>query len=636
MEIAETKRWVIATQLTIIGSDLYDFCTFDEALTYLYYQTELQVDTETEGFDPHTCLPVCIQIGDKTGENQFLFPFTGTETMDRLRPLLEREDITFVFHNAQFDLRFFRKYNVIIRNVFDTFLAECVLTTGMRDEASGESGLSLEAVCFNYCGVTLQKDVRSKINREGFSNRVIVYSCEDVRYLSNIKQIQEEKLKSWDLMEVMKLENQAVIAYAALSYNGIKIDTIKWKEVSIKVKQLLLEQEIKLDDIIMSDPKLVKFRPRVTQPSLFPELAKKRIVEVNWGSSVQKLKILRTLLGDSIESTDERTLQKNKKKHKLIQNLIDYNKLNKLASSFGDSMLKFVNPETKRVHSEIWQIVSTGRISVREPNLNQIPAKGDLAVLIRSCFIPEEGCSIVGGDYSGMELRIIAEFSQDPVWINAFKEGKDLHSVLCSMTFDINEADVKKPFYLKPEMTYRDIQKTINFGLAYGMSEFKLGDTMDIAVKKAKEIIDKFFGKVPKVKQLLDQFGKLAKQHGRIRTAPPFRRLRWFPDHEFAVDTQDAIKLGEIERAGKNTPIQGTNGDIIKVAISRIQRIIDNENLPIKLLLSVYDEIRTECPDEMAEEWAKRMNKIMLESAQIVIKTVPIVVDCKVSKCWEK
>lgn len=125
------------------------------------------------------------------------------------------------------------------------------------------------------------------------------------------------------------------------------------------------------------------------------------------------------------------------------------------------------------------------------------------------------------------------------------------------------------------------------------MSEFKLSDTMDIAVKKAKEIIDKFFGKVPKVKQLLNQFGRLAKQHGRIRTAAPFRRVRWFPDYEFAVDTQDAVKLGEIERAGKNTPIQGTNSDIIKVAISRIQRVIDNENLPIKLLLSVYD--KTNC-----------------------------------------
>jgi len=235
-----------------------------------------------------------------------------------------------------------------------------------------------------------------------------------------------------------------------------------------------------------------------------------------------------------------------------------------------------------------------------------------------------------------MELRIIAEFSQDPVWVNAFKEGKDLHSVLCAKTFDIPETDVKKPFYLKPEMTFRDVQKIINFGLAYGMSEFKLSDTMDIVVKKAKDIIDKFFKMVPRVKAMLDMFGNLAKKHGRIRTAPPFRRIRWFPEHEFVVATNDFTKLGEIERAGKNTPIQGTNGDIIKLAISRLQTIIDDNKLDIKIILSVYDELRTECPDELAEWWKGVMEKTMIDAAKVVIKTVPIVVDCTIKKCWEK
>jgi DNA polymerase I-like protein with 3'-5' exonuclease and polymerase domains len=636
MEIAETNRWVITSQLSILGSDLYSFCTFDEAITYLYYQKEIQVDTETQNFDPHTSLPVCIQLGDKSGENQFLFPFEGAETMNKLKPLLERKDIVFVLHNAKFDLRFFRHYKVIITNVYDTFLAECVLTTGMRDEASSDSNLGLEDLTANYLGVYLNKSVRSLINKEGFSSRVIHYSCEDVRYLSKIKELQEIKIKEWELENTIELENKACIAYAALEYSGIKIDTDKWKEVAKKVEKLRLAKELDLDAIVMSDSKLVSFRPRFSQGVLFQEYADKREVKINWGSAAQKLKVLQALLGKEIDSTGDRVLQRNKKKHKFVKELIEFNKLNKLANSFGNSMLKFVNPVTKRIHCSIWQIVSTGRISVKDPNLNQIPSKGELAVLIRSCFIAEEGNSIVGGDYSGMELRIIAEFSQDPLWVNSFKEGKDLHSVLCAKTFDIQETDVKNPFYLKPEMSYRDVQKTINFGLAYGMSEFKLSDTMDIAVRAAKTIIDNFFMLVPKVQSLLTMFGNAAKKHGRIRTAPPFRRVRWFPEHEYAVDVQDRVILGEIERAGKNTPIQGTNGDIIKVALARIQTIIDNENLPIKLLLSVYDEIRTECPDDMAEEWAKRMEKVMKESAEIVIKTVPIVVDCKVSKCWEK
>lgn len=156
-----------------------------------------------------------------------------------------------------------------------------------------------------------------------------------------------------------------------------------------------------------------------------------------------------------------------------------------------------------------------------------------------------------------MELRIIAEFSNDPVWLDAFDTGKDLHSILCTMTFGIPIEDVKKPFPQKPDVTYRDIQKIINFGLAYGMSEFKLADTMDISVKEAKKIIDKFFYSVPKVKKLLDELGNVAKNNGYIRTAAPFRRMRRFPDWVDAKVNKDFIKLGEIERAGKNTPIQG-------------------------------------------------------------------------------
>jgi DNA polymerase-1 len=159
---------------------------------------------------------------------------------------------------------------------------------------------------------------------------------------------------------------------------------------------------------------------------------------------------------------------------------------------------------------------------------------------------------------------------------------------------------------------------------------------MDVAVKVAKDIITKFFKKVPKVKQLLDKFGNLAKQHGRIRTAAPFRRIRWFPEWEFAVETKDFKTMGEIERAGKNTPIQGTNGDIIKLALSMLQNKIDVEDLPVQILLSVYDEIQCECPDDIAEEWKEVMNDTMIKAAQVVIKDVPIVVDCKISKCWKK
>jgi DNA polymerase-1 len=285
------------------------------------------------------------------------------------------------------------------------------------------------------------------------------------------------------------------------------------------------------------------------------------------------------------------------------------------------------------VHYNVWQILSTGRISVSEPNLNQIPSKGDLGKQIRNCFVAKEGYKIVGGDFSGMELRIIAEFSKDPLWINAFNDGQDLHSVLCAATFDIPITDVKQETPFKKGVSYRDIQKTINFGLAYGMSKFKLADTMQIPVGEADKIIKKFFKVVPNVERFLNSLGELAKARGYIKTGQPYGRVRWFDGYD---DKQNFVRQGEIERAGKNTPIQGTNGDIIKSALIKVQRFIDSRSLPINILLSVYDEIQTECPEDLAEWWKTELDRLMVESAQEVIKSIPIVVDCKIANYWDK
>lgn len=172
--------------------------------------------------------------------------------------------------------------------------------------------------------------------------------------------------------------------------------------------------------------------------------------------------------------------------------------------------------------------------------------------------------------------------------------------------------------------------------LAYGMSEFKLADTMGIEIPKAKTIINNFFSKVPYVKAMLDMFAEIASTYGKSRTLKPFRRIRFFPELEQAKEEQNFAVVSSIERAGKNAPIQGTNGDIIKVALWLIQRKIDRDNLPIKLLLSVYDEIRTECPIELSEWWKDYMEKVMKTAARVCLKKVPIVVDCKITEVWEK
>jgi DNA polymerase-1 len=531
-------------KLLNVETDVYINTNIEHCLNYFKNHLEIQFDTETTGFDPYTCDLLTIQLGDK--ENQFVID-SQTVHISIFKELLESKLL--LMHNAKFDLRFLRKYDILPNKIYDTFLAECILTTGHE-----ERELGLDSVVLRYTDGKLDKSIRGDIHREGLSNRVIQYCAYDVKYLSDIKSKQLEKIEQYELQNVLDLENEVVKVFAKIEYDGIKIDSEKWLEVADKVNEDLNLCFNQLDDMVINEPKLKEFVPKTIQGNLFG--FEERLLKINWSSNQQKLLILKTL-GLKITSVGDRELQRNKRFHQLIPKLIEYTKLAKLSTAFGKEFLKFVNKKTGRIHYNIWQILSTGRISVSEPNLNQIPSKGDLAKVIRSCFIPREGYKIVGGDFSGMELRIIAEFSQDPLWVNSFIDGNDLHSVLCAATFDIPITDVKKETPFKPGVTYRDVQKTINFGLAYGMSKFKLADTMQIEVSKADEIIKKFFKVVPKVESFLNTLGNLGKKRGYIRTALPFRRIRWFQNWDEARNPHNpkgfAI-MGEIERASKNTP----------------------------------------------------------------------------------
>jgi DNA polymerase-1 len=613
--------YLVTENNQLFETEDYKIINKKEAYEILDNFLEIELDTETTGFDPHTCYLLTQQFG--IPEHQFVI---DNKTIDPLyfKEILSSKERLFILQNAKFDLRFFLKLGIDIKNVYDTFLAECLITAGLKNRE-----LALDKLVTKYCGKSLDKSIRGNIHKEGLTTRVIKYCAEDVTYLKEIKNQQLQKLESLDLLKTLDLENNVTKVFAKMEFKGIHLNKDKWLNISKKTEQEKVNLEYKLDDILLEEPKLVKYKPKYTQQSLFD--FEHRKLDINWSSSKQKLEILNTL-GFNTDTTGDRFLQVNKNKHILIKELINYNKYDKLASSFGKAFLKFVNKNTDRVHCNIWQILETGRISVSEPNLNQIPSKGDLAKEIRSCFIPQKGYKIVGGDFSGMELRIIAEFSKDPLWLESFKNGDDLHSVLCSKTFDIPIENVKQETPFKKGVSYRDIQKTINFGLAYGMSKFKLADTMQIAVEDADNIIKKFFSVVPKVEQFLEGLGNLAKKRGFIRTAPPYRRIRFFE----GFDSGDFSRLGEIERAGKNTPIQGTNADIIKLALINVQNYIEDNNLPINILLSVYDEIQTECPEHLSESWRLSLNNIMIHSAKQVLKEVPVVVDCTIADYWTK
>ena len=332
---------------------------------------DISIDTETEGFDPHTNDLICIQIGDK--DDQFVIDTNVKGWVPYIKALLESPTKTILMHNAKFDLRFLYKYGIYPVNIYDTFLAECILTTGYTDK---ERDVSLKGVALDRLDVYLPKEIRGVIHREGLTPRVIEYAAKDIEYLGDIKKNQLKELYEHKLDTILALENQVVKVFAKMEYHGVPINTHKWKEVANRVIQEKNNVENKLDEIIYNlgtknlpeRNSLTKYCKLYKQGSLFEDIiTRDRKTYINWSSNQQKLKVLTQEFKIDIKSVDDKTLRKVKDKHPLVPLLLEYSKLAKLESSFGMDFLKLINSVTGRVHPEYWQILSTGRISVSNP-----------------------------------------------------------------------------------------------------------------------------------------------------------------------------------------------------------------------------------------------------------------------------
>lgn len=369
----------------------YKCIDISEALEYFKDKHEIQVDTETTGFDCHINEIICWQIGDF--DNQFVIN-NKDYPIKNYKNFFENENKLYLFQNAKFDLRFFYKNNIFIKNIYDTFLVECILTTGLDKRE-----LALDKLIANYCNInSIDKTIRGQIHYRGLDNIVIDYAANDVKYLSQIKQKQLKKIIELELEKLLNLENEVVKVFAKMEFDGIKLNSDKWLEVAKIVDNDIIKIKNELDNFVLKEIKLSKFVPKYEQLDLFGY--EKRKININWSSAKQKLDILHAL-GLNVESTDSRELTRVNNKSEIVKTLLEYNKQKKLSDSFGKEFLKFINKETNRIHPNYWQVLSTGRISVSEPNVNQIPRKGELGPIIRSAFIPEKGYKIVGGDYSG-------------------------------------------------------------------------------------------------------------------------------------------------------------------------------------------------------------------------------------------
>ena len=622
---------------TLSHTKQFENGTIEQAVEYCKSKKVLGVDTETEGFD-FTCKKmIMFQIGDE--DHQFIID-TRFVSIEPLREVLESKEIIKLFHNAKFDYKFIKRWaGIECENVYDTFLAEQVINCGK------DVRYSLAHVCERYLGVKLNKEIRNRfigLTGQPYTDDQIVYGAKDVEYLCQIRKKQLPIIKEYSLENVVQLENDAVLGFADIEYNGLDIDKESWTGLAKICEEQAVELKEELDTLVLDDVRLEKFVPKYVQGDLFVAQEEIRKLDIKWTSPTQVLKIFKTLVPE-LDNVNGKEMYKYRRKFNLIDRYVKYKEKMKIATSYGTAFFKFVGADNK-IHTSFHQILDTGRVSSSKPNMQQIPASNDF----RNCFTAPTDWCFVSSDYSSQELNVIAFGSKDPVWIESLEKGQDLHSVcadlVCSKEWvDAAENDCaymksKAKCNCSKHKKLRTNVKTINFGLAYGMGPNKLADTLDISIAEAKQLIDKYFTAFPAIGGFLDKLATFGKKYGYIKTFPPYNRRRWFTNWYPNIWNSQADKreLGSIERASKNTPIQGASADMTKLALHYIREYIKETNAPVKMVMTVHDQIDTICEIDYADKWVVKMTELMEKAALVVVTNGLLKADTNISKSWEK
>ena len=618
----------------LIESQLYKMSSIEDCIAWLNTLEEVNLDTETTGLFNHNNKVVMLQLEFKGIEYVIDTRITNISKLSRL------ENILIVGQNLKFDYKFMKFHGITFSKVYDTMLAEAVLTTGLSKRSLGLAGLALK-----YCNKDMSKQAQTSfidMKDEPFTDEQIIYGIEDVNLLSKIKSKQIDKINQLDLNNLLDLENKSILALADIEYNGFRLDVEAWTKLYVQAEANTSIYEEDLANMVRNTSKLSSFVKTKLQGNLFAEVEEgynhESDIQIKWSSPLQMKNVFNSL-GLNIESTSEKEISKYQKDYPFVKKFIDYKKNSKLITTYGREFLNYINPYTKKVHTDFWPILNTGRVSSGSkdkrtgkkiaPNMQNIPANNSY----RNCFIPDKGNKIVSCDFSGQELRLVAFVSQEPTWLDAFNTGKDLHSEVAASTFNIPIEQVREyPEFLRGK-SYRDVAKTINFGLVYGMSEFKLSSTLNIPVKEAKDMIDKYFEKAPK----LCNFLKVASSYGvknlMIRSCKPFRRIRFFDPPE-----GDSKRIGGIERESKNAVIQMSGADMCKLALVRIREYIINNKLEdkVKIIMTVHDQIDCEVKSDYAEEWSLIQKQLMEEAGKVIIKDLPVLSDITIADVWTK
>lgn len=574
--------------------------------TLLTFST-VAIDTETTSIEAMTAKLVGMSFaveGDRAWYVAVPRETTSAQRMVEIfRPIFENEEILKVGQNLKYDLTVLASYGIDLHApMFDTMLAHYVVQPELRHNMD-----YLAEIYLNYQTIHIEELIgpkgRNQKNMGDLSPAAICdYACEDAHVTLQLKKPLEEEMEKNGVRRVFdEIEMPLMPVLARMERNGVCLDTESLSETGRLFNERMKKLEAEIHELA-GHPFTIN-SPKQVGEVLFDEL------QLN--SKAKKTK-------SGQYSTGEEVLEGLKDKHPIVQKILDYRGLKKLISTYIEALPKLINPQTGRIHTSFNQAVTaTGRLSSSNPNLQNIPVRGDDGREIRKAFVPEPGCTFFSADYSQIELRIMAHLSEDEHLVQDFRDGRDIHAATAARVFHKPIDEVTRDERRKA--------KTANFGIIYGISAFGLAERMEVSRTEAKELIDNYFATYPKVKTYMQQSVDIARERGYIETA--WGRRRYLPD----IQSHNAVVRGYAERNAVNAPIQGTAADIIKVAMIHIDRRFREEQLRSKMILQVHDELNFSV---VPEELDKVRSIVISEMEQAYTMQVPLLADCGEGKNW--
>ena len=568
--------------------------------------SQVAFDTETTSVDAMQAQLVGMSFAVEDGTAWYVAVSRETEAaqsmVDAFRPFFEHPSIEKVGQNLKYDLLVLSHYGVEVAGpLFDTMLAHYVVQPEQRHNMD-----LLAEKYLHYRTIPIEALIgsgRTQRNMADLAPKDIVdYACEDADVTLRLYPILKEEMEKYEVTSMFThIEMPLLPVLARMERNGVRLDTAALEETGRNFTERM--QQLETDIYELAGHEFTITSPKQVGAVLFDELQ-------------ISAKVKKTKTGQY--STSEEVLESLRDKHPIVEKILQHRALKKLLSTYVEALPKLIHPQTGHIHTSFNQAVTaTGRLSSSNPNLQNIPVRGEDGREIRRAFVPEEGEVFFSADYSQIELRIMAHLSEDEHMVADFNSGLDIHAATAARIFHKPVEEVDRDERRKA--------KTANFGIIYGISAFGLSERMGVSRGEAKELIENYFATYPKVREYMNESIERAKQTGYITTQ--FGRRRYLAD----INAGNATVRGYAERNAVNAPIQGTAADIIKLAMVAIDRRLREEKLQTRMILQVHDELNFSVPPTELEQVRHLVVEEMERAFQM---RVPLVAECGEGTNW--